>query len=83
MPPPQLSADQKALLREFQRFSQAHGPETFTSPVELAAAVGLGVGDAGAAIAGLFIKDLIILKEAQSGRLSKDGLMLAAELFDA
>ena len=82
VPQPQLSADERALLRELFRFYQANGPEAFASPASLAETAGLSVGQAGSAIASLFVKDLLTLKDAQVGRLSRDGLILATELFE-
>ena len=82
MPPPPLSPDQKALLKELYRFCRDHEPGTTVSPKDLSSRIGLSVGDAGAAIAGLFVKDLLTLVDTEVGYLTKDGMMLGAELFD-
>lgn len=82
MPQPPLSADQRALLKALYRFYRDHAPDTCVSPKDLSLRIGLGVGEAGAAIAGLFVKELLTLVDTEMGHLSKDGLILAMELFD-
>lgn len=83
MPPPQLSAHQKLLLKELFRFYKANGPEACVAPKDLASRLGMETGDAGAAIAGLFVKDLLTLVDTEVGHLTKDGVITATELFEA
>jgi DNA-binding MarR family transcriptional regulator len=82
MPPPHLSADQQALLKELYRFYQANGAEACVAPKDLASRLGMDVGNAGAAIAGLYVKDLLILVDTEVGHLTRDGVIVATELFE-
>jgi hypothetical protein len=70
------------LLKELYRFYKANGPEACVAPKDLASRLGMETGDAGAAIAGLYVKDLLILVDTEVGHLTKDGIITATELFE-